>query len=503
MTATLPGTFSTIELGGGVRITAPGVTGVAQHHEVDGPSDFRAAEAEGSTDALRDVLADAGLRTTHVVELEIFDVDQAGAEDAGTRSASGETAMVLEVPDEGEDVGQVVLAVDEHGAATWVFPSAADGEPKPQMRGVGDTLTFNIRTTVPEPGPDDSGERGLLGVVGRKVLKVLAWPIVEKATDWAAKELAERFENRRRPVRVRTFLPGDQRDQSINTPPDWQHLASGPSLWFVHGTFSTATNGFGAIGTSTLRQLHEAYGGRVVAYDHHTLHVTPEENVSILAGLVPDGLTFDADLVGHSRGGLVCRALSGEGLPDGVTSPLNVRKVVTVATPHHGTALADPQHLTSYLDRVTTMLNLAPDGIVVADALAVVVDVVKVVLAKGLAALPGLVSMDPTDGPLPKLNAAAADTGIQLHAMAANHEPQGPLRSLVVDHAADAFIDRVFRGEENDVVVPTAGAWTGSEGPLFPVPEERRLVLDASAGVKHSTFFSKPQVREALLRWLG
>ena len=49
--------------------------------------------------------------------------------------------------------------------------------------------------------------------------------------------------------------------------------------------------------------LHEAYGGRVVALDHHSVSVTPKENAELLAGLVPDGAALEVDLVTHSRGG--------------------------------------------------------------------------------------------------------------------------------------------------------------------------------------------------------
>lgn len=498
----LPGSDSRIELGEGLALTAPGVRGRAERHAARGPGRVRAAAVAATTGVLRDGLDAAEMVTLHVVDLEVASVDRRPEEDARFRSASGEPGMVLEVPDLGDDVAQVVLAVDEHGAATWVFPAdpgGADATPSPTTRGTGGTLRFHVRTTVP-PSEGDAATRGLLGHVGRKVLEVIAWRVVGEVAELGARALARRFEEGRRPVRVRTFLPGEQRLATPQPFDDWQRLAAGPSLWFVHGTFSTAHGGFGALDDATLRSLHDAYDGRVVAFDHHTLHVSPAEDVEALAALVPEGLRFDADVVAHSRGGLVARRLAGEGVDH---SPLRVRRAVTVATPHHGTALADPQHVSSLLDRVTTLLNLAPDGLVVADALATVLDVVRIVLAKGVASLPGLAAMDPDGDELTALNGAGQDTGIELHAVAADHEPGGALRSLVQSRTVDVVVDRIFGGAANDVVVPTDGAWRGSEGPLFPVPPERLLLFDDSRGVEHTNYFRQDEVRAALVDWLG
>jgi hypothetical protein len=128
---------------------------------------------------------------------------------------------------------------------------------------------------------------------------------------------------------------------------------------------------------------------------------------------------------------------------------------------------------------------------------------VRIVLAKGVASLPGLAAMDPDGEELTTLNGAGQDTGIELHAVAADHEPSGALRSLVQTRAVDVVVDRIFGGAANDVVVPTDGAWRGSEGPLFPVPAERLLLFDHSRGVEHTNYFRQDDVRAALVDWLG
>ena len=73
-----------------------------------------------------------------------------------------------------------------------------------------------------------------------------------------------------------------------------------------------------------------------------------------LATMVPPGLELEVDIVCHSRGGLVSRALAGE---QGTATPFHVRRLVHVATPNHGTALATPDNLVPFIDRITTMTN--------------------------------------------------------------------------------------------------------------------------------------------------
>ena len=98
-----------------------------------------------------------------------------------TRSTStNEPALVMETPHPGDEFAQVVLAQDESGVVTWNFPRT-DDDAIDVTRG-GGTLTYVIRRYVPPPASQaDAQTRGLLGAVGKKVLKVLAFPVVDKA----------------------------------------------------------------------------------------------------------------------------------------------------------------------------------------------------------------------------------------------------------------------------------------------------------------------------------
>src|SRR4029450_10907329 len=128
----------------------------------------------------------------------------------------------------------------------------------------------------------------------------------------------------------------------------------------LHGTNAQThdANGFGAMEASLVEHLNRSYD-QVIAFDHPTLTVDPEENAAELARwLASAGATLEhLDILSHSRGGLVARSLLRRG--DG---PAGVRNIVFVATPHRGTELADPQHLGGFVDRMLTLAMVVPDN---------------------------------------------------------------------------------------------------------------------------------------------
>lgn len=152
---------------------------------------------------------------------------------------------------------------------------------------------------------DFDAARGLVIAVGKKVLTVLVFPLLEKGAEFVAEKIAERWEATYRPYRLRTFTPDDYTspDGRDLADPDWTVLGSGRALLFVHGTFSRAHTGFGRLPRAVMAELHERYGGRVFAFDRPTLASSPTDNARWLAKSLPSGLQLDADLITHSRGG--------------------------------------------------------------------------------------------------------------------------------------------------------------------------------------------------------
>ncbi|MBK8461334.1 MAG: hypothetical protein IPL43_15120 [Micropruina sp.] len=500
--ATLDGSGRQVGLGLGITVRAPGLRGRAEAHNIAVGSATRAPDVDGSGPALERALAEQGFLRLRVIELEVAAVPVPAGTGQVRAPDSDLAGMEVSVPDLGPDVAQVLLAVDENGITTWNFPVDATDALAPATRGAGDSVRFivpafaSVPAPAPAPGEEGDTTRGLLGMLGKKVLELIALPLGELIAPPLAGAAARLWESNSRRARARTFTPLNYRDGNAPdlTEADWQRLAVGRSLWFVHGTFVTAHTSFQAFPPAILASLSNAYGGRVAALDHHTLGVSPLENVEALAASMPDGLELEVDLVCHSRGGLVGRALARPG------SPFKVRRIIHVATPNHGTALASPNNLVPFIDRITTMVNLIPDGglALVETTLTAVLTVVKVIAKYGVSGIPGLAAMD-TDGDfLAAFNAAPVSA--EQYAISADYSPSGALLALTLKSAENLLVDKVFGDAANDLVVPTAGVYEGSGA--VDIPEERRLVLTKLRAIYHGTFFGEQDVAEKISGWL-
>jgi pimeloyl-ACP methyl ester carboxylesterase len=344
-------------------------------------------------------------------------------------------------------------------------------------------------------GDGDGGTRGLLGAVGKKLLKVLVFPLVDPLIQRGAQSLADRWEANKRPYVCRSFTLEDFRE-AVGSEIDearWRELSGTRTLLLIHGTFSSTRAGFGGMSRELLHGLHERYEGRVVAFDHPTLSHDPRRNVDELARMLPNGVELDLDVICHSRGGLVARVIA-ERPPE--HSRMRVRRIVFVAAPNAGTVLADGPYMGDLVDRYTTLLNLFPDNGMI-DVLQAVITVVKQLAVGALAGLDGLASMRP-EGPFLKdwLN-DGGDPGADYFALASNYEPTQPgLRAF----ARDALMDRVFGAAENDLVVPTAGVHAANGSRRFPIAQVE--LFGAADGIQHSGFFASQRVSERIRAWL-
>jgi len=500
----LTGDAGAHDLGGGYRLSAPRFVGQAEGR-LSAVRTGSSRGPEGATPSFDEALAACEITQVFEVQMTGEQRPRGDAPPMATRAASGDDAFVFETPDLGDQVGQVVLAIDENGALTWNFPEpddAVDGSSTARGAG-GPTKRFLIRESTPVTAPTDAGtQRGLLGTIGQRVLKVLVYPLTDSLGEISESYVAK-WETAKRPYTVRTFTPanyGSRVGQTL-TADEWDALRGNRTLLFVHGTASSTHTAFASLPETTVAALNALYDGRVIAFDHHTLSSTPEQNVFEFVRLMPPDLTLDVDIVSHSRGGLVARTMAGE---LGAPPPINVGRSIFVATPNDGTVLADPDHMVAFLDRFTTMLNLLPPGpaSAVAEVLEAIVTVVKVVGRGLLGGLSGLASMNPTGDFIAKLN-APDDASATNYALAANYEPAGAsLVDLVATTIGNAVLDRVFGDRHNDLIVPTEGVHTIGGDPTFSIPDERRFVFD-DAGVGHTNFFGHPTTSEKLLAWVG
>jgi pimeloyl-ACP methyl ester carboxylesterase len=500
----LDGSSVPVDLGFGVKLVAPGLIGQGRTHDARQPG-FRDSTPGQETAALDEALAAQDMSETMSVELDTTEVPVAGPP-SGLRAPGGEDALMLEVPDTGPEWEHVVLEIDEGGAMRWHLPLADDNQvAPPATRGAGAVKRFRIPSAVaPTPTGEQAKTRGLIGMVGKKLLKVLVYPVTDILIGKAIDHFATKWEAKKRPYGLRFMSPDNYATKGAAqlTDADWQHLASGRSLLMIHGTFSTAHGAFSGLRREDIAQLNSMYDGRVFAFDHPSVSVSPASNVKELASRLPAGVRLDVDIVCHSRGGLVAREIAERGPVHGLTTDrLTVGRVVFVGAANSGTLLAQPEHMVNMIDRLTTVSNLIPTGFV-SELLDGLIMVVKVIGHGGLKSLDGLASMDPT-GPYLKALAGGQKTGATYYAITADfdagaQDSTAPLKVLV----KDKLMDKIFKNTANDLVVPTEGVFAVNDCASFPIESVARLEIPGSAGVVHTTYFLSPDARTKMKEWL-
>jgi hypothetical protein len=491
--AQLVGDTRTIDLGGGFRIVAPGLKGTAT---VLGP---RAPGTRGPQDAkqaLDDAFAATDVQEVADVELQVSE-QALPPNSKPMRGPEGTDAFEFMAPDPGPDKAQVVLSLDEAGAMRWHFPLNDDNTIQPpSVRGPGNMKVYRIPKAVGTPPPAAAGtERGLMGAIGKKLLKVLVYPVTDRILGPLTEFAVGKWEKAKRPYALRRYLPGDQAEL---VPGDWAKLTAGRSLLLVHGTFSTAKSAFAALEGDTLKALAGKYQDRVFAFDHPSLSASPVDNAKWFFSQLPAGHNLDVDIVCHSRGGLVSRCISGWAHkftqdPD----RFKVGKLVLVGVPNQGTLLAKADHMVEFLDRMTTALNVFPDFFIT-DILEGILTVVKVVGHAGAKALDGLAAMNPGNEFLTSL-ADANLSRTRIFAVGGDFEPKTAGLSAAFCLAGEALVDRIFKDQPNDLVVPTAGmsAWNGHN-----IDPANFLSFAPGSGILHTNYFRHKDTAARLLAWL-
>ena len=484
----LPASGGRVAIGHAV-VTAPSLAGTVGTGVTAGGLDDT---ADFATDALQQAFLSADIRMTQTIAID-------GARHVGPASRGDERPPAIEVqlkaPPEG--YGQMVLASDELGVVSWSF--AASGPASRSGDAVSVGRTYRIRSAVPEESSGQPASRGVIGLVGRKVIKELVFPLLRPMLGAAAASAVHWLETTRWPYRVRAVTPDDYR-QTAASPIDrdgWSRLGAGKALLLVHGTFSRSHMAFAALPKADVETLYRRYEGRVFAFDHLFLSEDPAANVRWLVSQMPDDVRLDLDIVCHSRGGLVSRVLSekqSELSLGGRT--IGVGKVVLVGVPNAGTALADPEHVETLLDVFTNILNFVPDSFG-APALSMIVEFAKLAAIGALGNLEGLKSMNPAGDFARWLNTPGQIGTTRYFAVASNVAPaEAGLRHFVRSRALNALL----KGG-NDLIVPSDGVFAGNGSPLFPV--RHPLLLEGESAVAHTKYFADPRVRQQILTWLA
>jgi hypothetical protein len=417
-----------------------------------------------------------------------------------------ELNLELEVPPPSKKFAQAILMVDEQGALSWHFPE----NPAPASRSRGQSKSTKRSTAKAAPNryliplrkTRQSNTRGwgeILGAIGQTILNVLIYPITDPIIGAISNTFARNWEEQNRAYRVRWMTPDNYASAEVPSfaQTDWSKLAAGPDLMYLHGTFARADLAFGSLPKPVFSELFEAYGGRVAAFNHFTLSENPEQNIRKFLEMMPAGVNLELDLICHSRGGLVGRTLAGA-LGTAGLEAVKVRKVVFVATPNHGTALTDPEHVVGLLNRVTSLLNLIPPGplSVISAILEAVITVVKVIGHGALKGLGGLASMQPGGEFLKRLGQGPQPSAT-FFGLTANFDPEEGLEALV----RNGLMDIVFGEAGNDLVVPTEGVFKG-DGSGFPIDKVNLEEYTIKERINHFNFFENPKATAAIKRWL-
>ncbi len=296
------GTPVTVE---GVTLSTPGLTGEVEVLPAGAPG---LRMREGAADAFVAAIASAGFMEQLTIEI----------------SRPAEVASVAGLARWGRAgdhcLGARPGALLRPGAALHRrrrhpvvhLPREPQGEPGRTVRATT-SLTYTIPRAV-QPAEAGGGpvHRGLIWAVGRKLLKVLAFPLLERGTAVVAERLATRWEAEHRPYLLRTFGPDDYthtEGRGLDAE-DWARFAQGPALLFLHGTFSRSDLAFRDLPPHRFEELYELYQGRVFAFDHPTLSADPAANAHELVARIPADRKLQLDVIAHSRGGLVGRELA-------------------------------------------------------------------------------------------------------------------------------------------------------------------------------------------------
>jgi hypothetical protein len=506
----LDGSKRPVRLDGDLQLIAPNLRGMVTVHRPS-PDRVRSAPALG-TASLEAGLLEAGMAELATVELDVREIPGSPASDV--RGPGDVESLELRVsrPDSGRSA--VVLVQDQYGALSWHFPLDETNQPQDPVRA-GEILVFRIPRRVVRPPAEGEPTRSLLGEIGKKLLKVIVFPLVEPLVGVAIDRLAEVWEAKNRAYRIRTFTPENYRSDEAEPlqPADWDRLQSGRALLFLHGTFSRAGSAFGGLRPEAIAELDHVYGGRLFAFDHYTLSHSPRQNVQRFLEMLPEGTRLAVDIICHSRGGLVARTLAEE--YEQVKRPgveVQVRRVIFVGVPNSGTALADPDHMVSMLDRYTTLLNLVPVP-AVSQVLGGIATAVRLIGQGALTSLEGLMAMRPKEI---EVNTASAPGGQNYYAITADFDPdQAGIGYLVKGRnlakvaltagaaiTVDKVADDIFAHMPNDLVVPTDGVFETNGNPNFPISPDRLFRFDRSAGVTHITYFAHDDTAGEIVNWL-
>lgn len=284
-------------------------------------------------------------------------------------------------------------------------------------------------------------------------------------------------------------------------------------LLIIHGTFSETASPVNALRGDFLAWAKKYYRG-IIGFDHWTLSKSPEENAKLLWDLLDPRLKRSKnrlDIITHSRGGLVARAMV-----EMLRHHKMVNRVIFGCAPNSGTGLANPQNWGHAADLFANLIHLDQSGLLgqlsgLFARLADFGDKTAAVMRKVLRQIPGLWAMSPEAtgsrdflGRLQRGDGPPA--GVTYSAVGVNFEPLDNDETTggflkFNKQKTDNTVDNFFAAF-NDLVVDTARVWgvdqdAPSATPPPWLPGENLLIYNPAQAMEtppSATVFDMPGV---------
>lgn len=484
-----------------------------------------------NNDLILDSLEKSGMELMREVEIE--PVPQSGTRRMRSASASSTAEFNVDLAQSEE----AVILLEQDGMYLWKYASEARIIPSMRRRGAGLETTqkrvvFLVEIASPAETDTDERHRSILGKVkdfawGKVkvyVLKFVAGATVELARKRLEKNVSRGI------VHIKSASPGEWQVisglQELKLPTD-----RAPKIFlFVHGTFSSTVGAFGIFGgtpwgKSFLDSALKTYDA-VIGFNHATLSEDPLQNAQQLLDAFQDTswvIPPQLDVIAHSRGGLVIRCLIEKLLPQ-TDFQATFNKVIFVACTNGGTLLAEPANWESLVNLYTNLAAgacrviglISPQSkivtLVLDDVIQSIGSFIKFCADSAITdrLIPGLSAMEPdgefikdinlsqTNQPTIENSYYCAITSVFKPRLTGEHEPHElPKRFLSL--LRGKFIGQLMK-EANDLVVDTESMSTIDLQIGNFIKE--RYDFEENPQVYHTNYFTRPEVANALVRWL-
>lgn len=411
---------------------------------------------------------------------------------------------------------------------TWMVDPATLHEVFPELDPAintssrdGDTESVEMPQSMVAPAT----QRGIIGKIAVKLLKVFA----KKAIDGGIEKIAKKLEDKHllnhieapviKQLRAQGFPANGATllrvNKAFQLKPYKAKTSGDPFFLFIHGTNSDTYGAYEDLQNSTAWEtLHDIYGENVLAFQHRTLTESPLENVVKLVKLLPNNARLH--IISHSRGGLVGDILnkycSSEGPSKGfkkrhidlleseedresdienikqlrqlfTKKKLTIEKFIRVACPGAGTKLASKR-----LDHVLNVFSNLMRG--------VFGDILKELLKAAIQTkdntdiLPGLEAMNPDSPFIKVLNDPSQDAAIEGKSLAVI---SGNGQLSVSGHGLLVLLGKLFYWQRNDLVVNTDSMYLGVKR-----SNNIQYFFDQGKAVNHVKYFENKTSLDAI-----